>query len=135
MTMTPDLHPWLRKYQWLIIAMTGLHMGASALNSIAKIQQVQMRLGDDVIPNTSYVTGSIFSVGIQGAAGFCLWLVVSLLMTSHSRAFRILLGIILTVYPCVCLMLPFNLVAGMVVIGSEIQYWYAERKGRGTAEM
>ena len=131
MPPAPNLHPWLQKYQWLVIAMSGLHMGASALNSIARLQR---GIGAASPRYDAYVMGTIFEVGIQGAAGFCLWVIVSTLMTSHSRTARILLGLVLAVYPCVCLMIPFNLVAGLVVIGSEIRFWRAGRLNAKTSD-
>lgn len=131
MPPAPNLHPWLQKYQWLVIAMSGLHMGASALNSIARLQR---GTGAASPQDAAYVTGTIFEVGIQGAAGFCLWLVVSSLRTNSSRTIRILLGLVLAVYPCVCLMIPFNLVAGLVVLGSEIRFWHAGRSNAKTSD-
>ena len=131
MPPAPNLHPWLQKYQWLIVAVTVLHSVIPIVNHAARIRSwIEAPLPEIAMS----ATGIFFEVGIQGAAGFCLWVIVSTLMTSHSRTVRILLGAILSLYPCVCLMIPFNLVAGLVVIGSEIRFWHAGRSNAKTSD-
>jgi hypothetical protein len=125
----PNQSQWLQKYQWLIAVVTVLHMGGSVVNSAARIHRgVDTPLPPEL---SMYVTGAFIEASIQGAGGFCLWLLVSGLRSSTSRAVRILLGLALTVYPCLCLMIPFNLVAGLVAVSAEIWDWRTKRGQRG----
>ena len=127
MISAPNQSQWLYKYQWLIAAVTVLHIGASVLLSAARIHQGVGARSHEVAMSGA---GVFIEASVHGAAGFCLWLLVSGLRSSTSRAVRILLGLALAVYPCLCLMIPFNLTAGLVAVSAEIWDWRTKRGQR-----
>lgn len=115
---------WLRHYEKLIVSAAFLQMTASVINSLGQISRnVDLSNANGAI----IVTGLLGDVGIHAAAGFGLMAIASNLQTSNSRAIRLVLAVLLSVYPLVCFMVPFNLIAGLVVGVNEIGGWWKSR--------
>jgi hypothetical protein len=123
-TATFKNHLWLKHYEKLIVLATLLQITASVINSLGQISRnVDLSNANGAI----IVTGLSLGLVIHAAAGFGLMAIASNLQASNSRAIRLVLAVLLSIYPFVCFMVPFNLIAGLVVGVNEIGGWWKSR--------
>ncbi len=110
----PEWHPWLRHHQRLTIALTLVHVGASVLHKALLTQGMHNINPTDTI-------SIAFGVGFQAFSGCCLWILTGKIRSAQHRGTRLFLASLMGVYPCMVLMMPFNIVASITLFIKEMQ--------------